>query len=185
MEFSTVWKRKRLGENHLTDIVFFVSTAMFHEKIGQFGSVEIENRIWYDGKKKRLWATDGARLHIAGVDFGNDDFTFHIISKRKNEIIGEISKERPNLPNISIILQQRERTIAYFDFAEYLDFPKTPEIPYVKFMRLFQKAIISQEFFNDLFNIPGKWKALIAEENSAQFFKNENCLAAIMPLNVD
>jgi len=29
MEFSTVWKRKHLGANHIADIVFFVSVAAF------------------------------------------------------------------------------------------------------------------------------------------------------------
>jgi hypothetical protein len=182
MEMQTVWKRKRPGENHATDIIFFVALATFYKKKSQFGSDEIADRIWYDAKKKRIWATDGHRLHLAGIDFGKKDFTFHVISKKKNEIIGEIEKERPGLPNISVILLAH-RTIAYYDFPEYFEFPKSPEIPYVKFMRLFQKNIMNQGFFNDLFNIPGKWKALIADEESGQIFKNENCLAMIMLVN--
>lgn len=179
---QTLWKRKRLGENHTTDIIFFVAQATFEKSKNNFGSSELADRLWYDGKKKRIWATDGHRLHLAAIDFGKKDFTFHVISKKKGEIIGEIEKEGPNLPNISAILSAH-RTIAYFDFPEYFEFPKSPEIPYVKFMRLFQKNILNQGFFNDLFNIPGKWKALIAEEELGQVFKNENCLAMIMMIN--
>jgi hypothetical protein len=182
MEMQTIWKRKKAGDNHATDIMFFVAAAMVEDAKKSQLSI-MENRIWYDGKKKRIWATDGYRLHLAAIDFGEKDFTFHVISKKKGEIIGEIEKERPNLPNISIVLSNH-KTIAYHTFQEYLSYPKKPEIPYVQFMRLYEKKVIDQEFFNDLFNIPGTWKALIGDEDSSQVFKNENCLAMIMMMDV-
>ncbi len=139
--------------------------------------------IHYEAKKKRLWATDGHRLHLVNLDMGNENRAFRILAKKKSEIelIDIDKKEIPDgLPNIVIVLSAA-RTIA----EQKISFGRKIEIAYVKLMRLFQKVIIDQEFFNDLQILSDNWTALIQDEDSAQFFKCDNALAVIMPLNVD
>ncbi len=141
------------------------------------------SQIFYDAKKKRIWATDGHRLHIAYIDMGADDRQFKVVSAKKTEIILiDIEKENfVNKPNIGIVLSNA-RFIAKQELGIN---PDRPESAYVQLMRLFKKAIIQQKFFNALSIFSDCWTALIQnDESEAIYFKNQNCLAVIMPLNV-
>lgn len=157
----------------------FVASARMSEK-------EKHNlsQIFYDAKKKRIWATDGHRLHLANIDMGAEDRQFKVVSSKKSEIILiDIEKENfVNRPNIGLVLSD-VRTIARHDVVIS---SSVPESAYIKLMRLFKKAIINQKFFNALSIFSDRWQALIQDnEESAIFFKSENCLAVIMPLNID
>jgi hypothetical protein len=139
--------------------------------------------IHYEAKKKRLWATDGHRLHLAHLDMGASNRAFRILNKKKSEIeLHEVDqKEIPvGLPNITVVLQA-----AHIIAKQKVQFGRKPEIAYVKLMRLFQKVILDQAFFNDLQILSDNWTALLQDEDGAQFFTSDNCMAVIMPLNVD
>jgi hypothetical protein len=156
----------------------FIASARMSEKEKQNLS-----QIFYDAKKKRIWATDGHRLHIAYIDMGENDRQFKVVSSKKNEIILiDIEKENfVNKPNIGIVLTNA-RIIAKQPLTIT---EKCPESAYVQLMRLFKKAIINQKFFNSLSIFSDFWTALIQnEETEAVYFKSENCLAVIMPLNM-
>jgi len=139
--------------------------------------------LFYEAKRKRLWATDGHRAHIAFIDMGEENRVFDVVTKKKGEILLDemTGNDIPQAPNISIILSNI-RVIARQAVSIS---NKTPELAYVNLMRLWQKAIIRQYFFDDLALFSNTWTALIQDgEESAIAFKSEKCLAVIMPINV-
>jgi DNA polymerase III sliding clamp (beta) subunit (PCNA family) len=140
--------------------------------------------IFYEAKKKRLWSTDGFRLHIINMDMGKKDRIFRTILKKKNEMeLIDLDKDtiaNIHKPNISLVLLDI-RAIA----KQSVSFTKRKEVAYVRFMRLFNKTIIQQDFFNDLQLYSDTWQALLQEEEKGQCFKCEHALAVIMPLNID
>lgn len=159
------------------DSVKFVAAARMPEKERGLSF------LFYNSTKGRLWATDGFRLHIAGeMGFGQKDCYFKVISEKKNEIMLEkMGESMPPVPNIAIILQ-KVKTIHHHDMSIARD---GVSVAYSRLIRLFKKATFNFEFINDLKIFPESWTALIqGDEDDQQFFKAQNCLAVIMPLNV-
>jgi hypothetical protein len=171
--------KKDKYSNNGFEMFSFVASSRMNEK-----GKEQMSYLFYDGKKKRIWSTDGHRAHLAYIDLGEEDRCFKVILQKKNEIILEdMPKEDfPNRPNLSLVLSNA-RFIAKQDVVIS---DKNPEIAYVKLMRLFKKSMLDQSFFNSLAILFNRWTALIQDnEEDAVFFKCEKCLAVIMPMNIN
>jgi hypothetical protein len=169
------YKGNKYG-NDGCDMFLFVASAMPGKKDGRDHLMQ----LYYEAKKKRLWATDGFRMHLAHIDMGESNRQFKVLIQKRNEIMMEDipEKEFNGMPNISSVLSD----IIPIARQDIKINPKEPENGYIALMRLFQKAIIKQAFFNCLSIFSDCWTALIQDgEESPIYFKNSNCVAVIMP----
>jgi len=175
---STVNFKKNRYSNDGFEMFSFVASARMGEK-----EKNGLKQIFYDGKKKRIWATDGHRLHLANIDMGEEDRCFNVILQKKSEItLDDIKKEDfPNRPNITAVLSDI-RPIARHDVSIS---PEHPEIAYTKLMRLFQKVVVNFKFFTSLLTFAVSWMAIIQDDETGPLvFKSDKCLAVIMPMNI-
>jgi hypothetical protein len=173
-------ERKIIKKNEMFfDELQFVAAAAFKD----IKSAMPTNSIFYDAMRQRLWTTDGHRLHIAGqIGMGRKDLFFRVVSCQKGKIeLEQQTMDRPGLPNISIILK-KVKTI----YRHEMEIIGGGSAAYSKLIRLFKKACFNFNFITDLKLFSNTWTVLIQEDEDGQhFFKSGNCLAVIMPLNVE
>ena len=173
------FKKEKYSSGNALECFAFVSAAKMKKE--KYGNAEHLSFLHYEAKKKRLWATDGHRLHLCSIDMGDNDRHFKVISQKKGEIILEEAEGEFNLPKISSVLNDI-RPIARHNIHISEDHP---EKAYIQLMRLYEKNIIQQNFFNDLTIFSQDWKVILCAEDSAQAFKCENCMAVIMMMDIE